>query len=68
MDDGINMSNVNMRSAQLLVKNGQYFKDVTNKRTEALLNHIVARAEAKGMVINQAKTGLMCVSAATTFD
>ena len=68
VDDGINMSNVNMRSAQLLIEDGRYFKDVTDRRTEDLLNHIAAKAEAKGMVINQAKTGLMCISAATTFD
>ena len=62
------MKKVNMRGACLLQEGGRYFKAVSDPDTERLLNHIATRAEAKGMVINKKKTGLMCVSAATSFD
>ena len=57
-----------MRSARLLVENGRYFKAVNDPNTERLLNYIAANAEAKGMIINKKKTGLMCVSTSRTFD
>ena len=67
VDDGVNMNKVNMRGARLLEENGRYFKGVTDLKTEGLLNHIALRAEQKGMCINKSKTGLMCISAATSF-
>ena len=68
VDDGINMNKINLKNARMLVENGRYFKSITDERTQALVGHIASNAEAKGMAINQAKTGLMCVSAATSFD
>ena len=60
VDDGINMNKINLRSARMLVEGGRYFKSVNDERTQALLNHIAGNAQAKGMVINQAKTTHVC--------
>ena len=56
-----------MRKACLLVEDGQFFKEVIDKRTEGLLSHITKNAQDKGMKINAQKTSLMCVSAASAF-
>lgn len=57
-----------MRSATLPEQGGTFFKQIVDKRTESLLKHIAERAASKGMKINAAKTNLMCVSAASTFE
>ena len=67
VDDGINTCPVNMRQAKLLVSSEGNFKEIVDKRTEGLLNHIAQAAGFKGMKINAKKTSLMCVSAASTF-
>ena len=68
VDDGVNLSSINMRSAALLVEDGLFFKLVRDLRTERLLAHITTNAQKKGMVINCSKTGLMCISAASSFQ
>ena len=68
VDDQVNTSKINMRRARLLLDGEEYFKEVTDNRTQDLLGHIAANAEAKGMAINASKTGLMLVSAASSFD
>ena len=68
VDDQVNTSKVNMRRATLLVNDGVFFKDIVDLKTQALLTHIANKAKAKGMAINAAKTGLMLVSAASSFD
>ena len=57
-----------MRKAQLLIEDGVFFKEVVDLRTQGRLNQIVSRAEERGMIINAQKTGLMIVSAASSFD
>ena len=57
-----------MRKARLLTENGAFFKEVIDLKTQGLLQHITDRAESRGMLINAKKTGLMLVSAATSFD
>ena len=68
VDDEVNTSTVNMRRARLLVEDGCFFKEIFNHRTQDLLSHIKTRAEERGMAINANKTGLMKVSAATSFE
>ena len=68
VDDEVNTSVVNMRRAKLLVEDGSFFKEVVDLRTQGLLNHIATRATDRGMAINAKKTGLMLVSAATSFE
>ena len=58
-----------MREARLLIDpEGNRFKEVVAERTEELLHHIARNAEKKGMKINEKKTCLMSVSAASSFD
>ena len=67
VDDSVNTSPVNMRSAQLLEDESGQFKKIVDKRTESLLQHVAENAQCKGMKINAKKTSLMCVSAAVSF-
>ena len=57
-----------MRQAKLLVEGDLFFKEIVDLRSQGLLEHIAAKAETKGMAINAAKTGLMLVSAASSFE
>ena len=68
VDDGVNTSKVNMRKAKLLVEEGIFFKEVVDIRTQRHLKHIATKAEDRGMTINADKTGLMLISAATSFQ
>ena len=68
VDDEVNTSIVNMTKARLFVEDDVFFKEVVDLRTQGLLNHIKNNAEERGMSINPKKTGLMLVSAATSFD
>ena len=68
VDDNVNTSVINMRKAKLLVEEGVFFKDVRDRTTERLLQHVSKKAEEKGMIINSKKTSLMCVSASTSFE
>ena len=67
VDDSVNTSPVNMRSALLLEDCSGPFKKVVDIRMESLLCHVAVNATRKGMKINAKKTSLMCVSAATSF-
>ena len=44
------------------------FKETSAPATSGLLEHIRKKAELKGMKVNEPKTGLMCVSAARSFE
>ena len=68
VDDQVNTNKVNMRQAKLLVENNVFFKEIVDLRTERLLEHIASKAKDKGMAINASKTGLMLVSAASSFE
>ena len=68
VDDNINTSKVNMKKAKLLVEDNKFFKEVVDTRTQELLSHVANKAEELGMAINAEKTGLMLVSAATSFE
>ena len=68
VDDEVNTNKVNMRKSKLLVEHDVFFKEIVDIRTQRLLEHITASAEAKGMAINASKTGLMLVSAACSFN
>ena len=68
VDDGVNTSKVNMRKARMLVEDGSFFKEIIDLRTQNHIEKVKRRAEEKGMAINAQKTGLMLVSAATSFE
>ena len=68
VDDEVNTNKVNMRKARLLVENGTFFKEVVDICSQRLLSHIAERANQRGMAINAGKTGLMLVSAISSFE
>lgn len=68
VDDNVNTSQVNMKKATMLVENGVHLKDLVDLRTQNHLQHVAARAKERGISINSEKTGLMLVSAATSFQ
>ena len=43
-------------------------KETCAVKTRGMLEHIRNKAEKKGLVVNEQKTGLMCVSAAQSFS
>ena len=68
VDDSINVQIINMRREPLLTCTGSFKKLTNANRTSKLLTHIADRANQRGMLVNEAKTGLMCVSAASTYE
>ena len=68
VDDGINAGVVNMKEVPLMSLGNENRKETKAEKTGRLLEHIRMRAEAKGMKVNESKTGLMCVSAAKSFQ
>ena len=67
VDDSVNIDTVNMRSCTLLEENGDLFREIRPTRTEDFLHHMSKKAERKGMKINEKKTSLMAISAATSY-
>ena len=45
----------------------EHFKETHAEKTTGLLEHVRRNAERKGMVVNEKKTGLMCVSASRSY-
>ena len=68
VDDGIHMSVVNMRALPLLERDGRFFKQTAAPAAQSMLEHIAKRAADRGMIVNDAKTGVMCVSGALSFE
>ena len=68
VDDEVNSNKVNMRIARMLLDSEGHFKEITDLRTQGLLQHKADRTKERGMAINARKTGLMIVSAACSFE
>ena len=68
VDDGINAEVINMKEVPLMIENDIPFKETHAEKTGRLLEHIRKKAKEKGLVVNEKKTVLMCVSAAKTFQ
>lgn len=68
VDDSIHMCTVNMRAEQLLEKEGIFYKETKAPAAQTMMEHITKRAEERGMVVNDSKTGVMCVSSAVSFE
>ena len=71
IDDSLIVEKVNMKRPPLLTEagpDGAAFKDVNPSKTQDLFDHIIRSAEEKRMIVNGKKTGLLCVSAATSFE
>ena len=67
VDDSLHFSVVNMRAINPVMKNGCLTKITQAPESQAMLEHVTAGASQKGMVVNDDKTGIMCVSGATSF-
>ena len=68
VDDSIHFSVINMRAEPLMIHGGKLIKTTSAPEAQAMLEHIIKRAEERGMVVNDDKTGVMCVSGATSFE
>ena len=68
VDDQIHMSVVNLRAEPLLEQAGVFFKETKAPKTQRMLENITERVEQRGMVVNDAKTAVMCVSDAVSFE
>ena len=64
----LHMSTVNMREELLLEMDGLFYKETEAPIAQKMLEHLTRRASERGMVVNDAKTAVMCVSAAASFD
>ena len=59
---------MNLKPVPLLTKVGEsVFKSVDPVKTQVLFERITKNAEEKGMMVNHAKTGLLCVSGAVSY-
>ena len=68
VDDGINAEKVNMKEVPLMIENQERTKLTHAEKTGQLLEHMRCNAQKKGLVVNEQKTGLMCISAARSFQ
>ena len=68
IDDSLIIEKVNMKVPPLLTDHdGVKFKSVHPSKSQDLFAHIARSASAKGMQVNSKKTGLVCISAASSF-
>ena len=52
----------------MTIHRGKLIKTTSAPQAQAMLEHIIKRAEERGMVVNDDKTGVMCVSGAMSFE
>ena len=57
-----------MRRIMMMVRDNKMIKCVQDIRSQAYFEHVVAEAARRGMQVNDQKTGLLCFSAAVSFD
>ena len=68
IDDGLLIEKINLKEEPLLEENGVQFKDVNPPKSQIMFDHISKCATDRGMIVNKKKTGLMCTSAAVSFE
>jgi len=68
IDDGLQALMINMKKENTYEMDGKLYREAFPCEMQAMFNHMVARAEGVGMVVNQSKTKVMCVSAATSYE
>ena len=67
IDDSLHLNAVNMKKEKLMIKGGKPVKIIHPTRSQEMLNHITRNAEDRGMKVNDSKTKVLCISAATSF-
>ena len=68
IDDGAHLAKVNLQRERLLLEGGKFIKEIHDQRTQNMFDHVVKRAEERGMRVNDRKTVVVCISAATSFQ
>ena len=68
IDDGFCLSKVNFENSLGFSINGQKYRIKHAVQAQNVFRHVVRRAEDLGMVVNAAKTAMICVSGATDFQ
>ena len=69
IDDMLHLAVINMKEERMLVnEDGSFCKVTTAAESQNMFNHLCGRAEERGMLVNDSKTGLMCVSVARSFE
>ena len=66
VDDGLILSKINMRSAPTLI--GQTVQKKHDIITQNMFRRIVRKAESRGMVVNNKKTKILCMSDAMSYE
>ena len=67
VDDGMIVSKINMDTAYLTRVGTRSVKTKHDVQSQNLFRRIVARATSRGMVVNNGKTKLLCISDAQTY-
>ena len=62
IDDGLFIEKVNFHPLPPLEMEGKKYKEFHATRSECLFEHVAARARNKGMVVNDAKTAVLCIA------
>ena len=70
IDDGLDIVTVNMKTVALCSEGDppRPIKIIHPVESQAMLDHVVMRAADKGMLVNDAKTNLMCITAASSYS
>ena len=70
IDDGLGIVTVNMKIVALFYEGHlpRPTKTIHSVESQAILDNIIKNAGEKGMMVNDDKTSLLCVSAATSFE
>ena len=70
IDDGLDIVTVNMKTVALCSEGDppRPIKIIHPVESQAMLDHVVMRAADKGMIVNDVKTNLMCVTAASSYS
>ena len=69
VDDGLTATKINMQSGRELGRgeDGKMVKEKHDLLTQNIFRRVVERAEGRGMVVNNAKTKIVCMSDANTY-
>ena len=57
-----------MREEMMMSEDNVLRKYCHDPESQAMFDHVCEEAARRGMMVNQDKTGLICFSAATSFD
>ena len=69
IDDMLHLAVINLKEEKLLVnQNGSCCKVTTAAELQDMFRHLCRRAEEHGMLVNDSKTGLMCISVSRAFE